>query len=351
MSGTRVEQTGAPPGSLSYIGGKPAAAVQMRLFDYNVAGYDEQPVTDLRAVAPVWNGPRVTWLDIDGLSDVAMIRQCGELFGLHPLVLEDILHTDQRPKIEDHGESLFIVVKMLRYDVPTDTIVTEQVSMIVTTSGVITFQEMPGDVLDPIRERIRHTKGRVRQAGADYLAYAILDAIVDHYFLILEHVSGRCEKLENEVMGAFSAHSMMQIHHLRQELVCLRRAAWPLRDVAAQLDRDESALVQSATRPYVRDLYDHCVRVIEGVEAERDLLASLQEMHLSNASFKLNEVMKILTIISTIFIPLTFVVGIYGMNFDHMPELRWSYGYPLVMAIMTGLALGMFGYFRRRGWF
>lgn len=323
----------------------------MRLFSFTPAAYTEQIVHAVTECLDAWRSEQVTWIDIDGLHNLEVVRQCAELCGLHPLVVEDILHTDQRPKLDEHDEYLYLVVKMLRYDVATDSIDSEQLSIVLTHHGVMTFQEKPGDVLDPIRERIRRNKGRVRQAGADYLAYAIVDAVVDHYFVILEQISNHLERLEDDMMRAPTRDALAQIHNLRYELVTVRRAIWPLRDVLLQLERNWPALLHESTRPYIRDLYDHSVRVIENVEAERDLLTSLQELSLSNAGLKLNEVMKILTIISTIFIPLTFIVGIYGMNFDVMPELRWYYGYPTVMALMVALAVGMFWSFRKRGWF
>jgi magnesium transporter len=292
----------------------------------------------------------VSWINVDGLHDIEIIQQVGDCQGLHPLVLEDILNTDQRPKLEDYGDYLYIVLKML-YKQEGGGISTEQVSLVLGSNFVISFQEgIKGDVFNPVRERLRSGKGRIRGMGADFLAFSLMDAIVDNYFVVLEEVEERIEALEEEVVASPSAKTVQKLHRLKRDMIFLRKAVWPLREVLAALTRRESKLITEAVVVYLRDVYDHTIQVIDSIETSRDLLAGMLDIYLSSISNRTNEVMKVLTIIATIFMPLTFIVGLYGMNFKYMPELEWRWGYPAVLLLMVLTTIAMLIYFRRKKW-
>lgn len=289
----------------------------------------------------------VTWIDVQGLADLDLLRALGEKLGVHPLALEDVVSVGQRPKAEDYDTHLFIIARMPE---PGERIVTDQTSICFGRDYILTFQEHYGDCLDPVRERLRKGKGLMRRSGSDYLAYAILDAVIDGFFPVLETFGEKLEALEAEVVEAPTRASLEEIHDAKRDLLTLRRAIFPLRDAVNSMMRGESALVTDQTRTYLRDCYDHSVQILDMVETYRELAAGLMDIYISSLSQKLNEVMKVLTIISTIFIPLTFIAGVYGMNFEHMPELRWRFGYLLIMGLMGVLALLMLRYFLRRGW-
>ena len=341
------------PGTLVYSGDRSTndtANIKFRIFDYNEVTLQERDFTNVEECFPYRDINTVSWINLDGVHDVSNIQKLGEHFQIHPLVLEDILHTNQRPKLDEHDDYLFIVLKMLDYDDQRCTVNSEQISLIVTKTCVISFQENPGDVFDPIRERLRSSKGRLRKCGADYLAYALIDAIVDHYFLVLEKLGERIQIIEDSILDNPSPQMAHTVHILKQETISVRKAIWPLREVVNALERLESDLMSAYIDPYLRDLYDHTVQVIDAVESYRDILSSMLEIYLATISNKMNEVMKVLTIISTIFIPLTFIAGVYGMNFKHMPELEWQYGYPLSIALMAAIALGLLAFFRSKKW-
>jgi len=292
----------------------------------------------------------VTWINVDGIHQVEILERLGEYFGLHPLVVEDILNTDQRPKVEDFGDYIFIVLKMFYYDDSADEIVTEQISLTLGPTLVISFQEREGDVFNPIRERIRSEKGRIRKMGADYLAYVLVDSIVDSYFIILEKLGEKIEDLEEELVTDPRPETLQTIHNLKREMIFLRKSVWPLREVVSGLERGESPLIQESTGIYLRDVYDHTIQVIDTVETIRDMLSGMLDIYLSSVSNRMNEVMKVLTIIATIFIPLTLIAGIYGMNFRYMPELEWPWAYPMLWLIMLAIGVLMLIYFRRKRW-
>jgi magnesium transporter len=293
---------------------------------------------------------KVTWLNVDGVHQPEIIEQVGKHFGLHPLVLEDIANTGQRPKIEDYDDYIFLVLRMLRFDDKGSETKTEQVSIIIGSDFVISFQEKEGDVFDPIRERIRNNKGRVRKMGADYLAYALIDAIVDNYFMILEKLGEAIEEVENKLVINPKAETLQIIHDLKREMIFLHKSVWPLREVIDRLERSESPLINKSTCVYLRDVYDHTIQVMDSVETFRDMLSGMLDIYLSSVSNRMNEVMKVLTVIATIFIPLTFVAGVYGMNFKFMPELGQVWGYPAILILMFTVALVMVVYFRRKKW-
>jgi magnesium transporter len=325
---------------------------RITVIDYDEYHYHEAEVKDVSECFVFKEKPTVTWINIDGLRQVDILEKLGTCYGIHPLVLEDIL-TDQRPKIEDYECYIFIVLKMIYYDEnkEVDTIDVDQVSLILGPNFVISFKEKEVDVFDPIRERLRTGKGRIRRLGADNLAYSMIDAIVDHYFVIMEKLGERFEDLEDAVVANPDPSTLPEIYNLKRDMLFLRKSVWPLREAISKMQRLDSPLITEATKIYLRDVYDHTIQVIENIETFRDMSASLLETYLSSQSNRLNEVMKVLTIISTIFIPLTFVTSIYGMNFEYMPELRSYWGYPLVVTIMVVLGSVMLVYFKRRGWF
>jgi magnesium transporter len=287
---------------------------------------------------------------LDGIHQVEILEQLGECMGVHPLVLEDILNTDQRPKLEDFDDYLFIVLKMSHYDDQNGEMEVEQISLILGPNYVVSFQERPGDVFDPIRERITNGRGRIRKLGADYLAYALIDAIVDHYFVVLEQIGEKIEFLEEELITDPTPETLQTIHNLKREMIFLRKSVWPLREVVGGLERRESPLIGESIAVYLRDVYDHTIQVIDTLETFRDMISGMLDIYLSSVSNRMNEVMKVLTIIATIFIPLTLIAGIYGMNFKHMPELEQPWGYPVVWGVMLATAIVMLIYFRRKKW-
>ena len=346
----RSKKSGLPPGTLVHIGEKKAERSKITLMDYEEAHFREREVKTVEECFLFKEEPTVTWMNVDGLHEVKILEKLGECYGLHPLVLEDILNTDQRPKMEDYGAYLYIVLRALNYSDKNKEIETEQISLVLGSNFVISFQEREGDTFDPIRGRIRDGKGRIRKMRSDYLAYAILDSIVDNYFIILEKLGEKIEFLEEELVTRPTPETLQTIHHLKRDLIFLRKAVWPLREVINGLERGESSLVTESTRVYLRDVYDHTIQTIDTIETYRDMVSGMLDIYLSSVSNRLNSVMKVLTIIATIFMPLTFIAGIYGMNFKYMPELGWRWGYPVTWLIMAGIGVSMLIYFRRKRW-
>ena len=299
---------------------------------------------------PLKDQPIITWINIDGVHKLDNIEKVGKHLKIHPLVLEDIVHTGQRPKMEDFNDYLFVVLQMLQYNEKENETKTEQVSIILGANYVISFQEDEGDVFDLIRERIRTDRGRIRRMGSDYLAYSLLDAIVDNYFMVLEKIGEKIEDIEDELIKNPAQEVLHAIHSLKRELVFLRKSVWPLREVISRLERWDSHLIDKSMDIYLRDVYDHTIQVIDALETFRDMLSGMLDIYLSSVSNRMNEVMKVLTIIATIFIPLTLITGIYGMNFKYMPELDWSWGYPMVYIAMLMVSGVMLVYFRRKRW-
>jgi magnesium transporter len=345
----RSAKSGLPPGTLVHIGEKSDREIRVAILDYNEAGCEERGITALKDSFYYMDSGSVTWIDVQGLHEVEIIKEFGEK-GVHPLVLEDIVNTDQRPKLEDFGDYLYVVLKMLRPQEGKHFRV-EQISLILGSYFVISFQEGIGpDIFGHVKERIKNGKGRIRSLGADYLAYALIDPVVDNYFTILEDIGERVERLEDTVITNPAPETMRRIQHLKRELIVLRKAAWPLREVIAAMERRDSQLISDQVAVYLRDVYDHTIQIMDAVEAYRDMLAGMLDIYLSSLSNRMNEVIKFLTIIGTIFIPLTFIAGLYGMNFNNMPELRWHYGYYASLALMGGVAGGMLLYFKRKRW-
>jgi len=346
----RSAKTGLPPGTLIHVGKASAAKVKITRLAYDEASLQEDVAGTIDACIPLEGRPGVTWIDVDGIHQVEVLEQLGECMGVHPLVLEDILNTDQRPKLEDFDDYLFIVLKMFRYDDQSGEMEAEQISLLLGPNFVVSFQERPGDVFDPIRERIRAGKGRIRKLGTDYLAYALIDAIVDHYFIVLEQVGEKIEFLEEELVTDPTPETLQTIHDLKRDMIFLRKSVWPLREVVGGLERRESPLIGESITVYLRDVYDHTIQVIDTLETFRDMISGMLDIYLSSISNRMNEVMKVLTIIATIFIPLTLIAGIYGMNFKYMPELEQPWGYPMVWGVMLAIAVVMLIYFRRKRW-
>jgi magnesium transporter len=346
----KSQKAGLPPGTLVHTGDKKVEKATISLIAYDQSSASEIKLESLDEWTPKPGEGAVIWLNVTGVHDLDIIQRVGTIFDLHPLLMEDIVSTDQRPKMEDYEQYAYVTLKMLYFGKNDTEIVSEQVSIILGKNYVLTFQEQAGDVFDPVRERIRSGKGRVRNLGSDYLVYALVDAIVDNYFVILETIGERLEDLADAVVAAPSVKALETIHDLKRELVYLRKAVWPLREAINGLYRSGTELIAETTGPYLRDVYDHTIQIIDAIESFRDLLSGMLDIHLSNASNRLNQVMKVLTMIATIFIPLTFLAGVYGMNFRYMPELEWRWGYPMVWLIMLGLGVTMLILFRRKRW-
>ena len=348
-------KTGMIPGTLVHVGDLDQHPVRITLIDYDAEHVLEREITSFDDCDRYKATKSVTWVNVEGVHDVSVIERMGECLSLHPLLLEDVMNTEQRPKIEEYDDYLYVVVRML-YERPAEDedtleIDSEQVSFIVGSNILVTFLEDPGDVFDPVRKRIRENRGRVRKNGTDYLAYALIDVIVDNYFTVLERFGDLTEDLEQDVMGSPTRETLLQIQQMKRAMIQVRRSVWPLRDVINTMLRGGSPLIKKTTAVYLRDVYDHVVRVADMVETQREMLGGLMEIYLSNVSNRMNEVMKVLTVIATVFIPLTFIAGVYGMNFDNMPELHWARGYWYVWVIMLSVALVMLLYFRRKRWF
>jgi len=342
---------GLSPGTLIHLGRRMASEVRIEVL--HCAGESEltQRIAENVDELAVYRGaPGLTWIDVNGIHDVQLIGRIGEIFGLHPLLLEDVVNAHQRPKFEPHGEHLFLVLKMLLHNEETDEIEAEQVSVVIGQGFVLTFQEQERDTFDSVRRRLADPSTRVRQHGADFLAYALVDTIVDNYFAVLEWLGDHIDDVETRLIASPDQATLREVYDIRHSLVELRRAVWPLRDALAAMGRGDAPLIQPGTLPYLRDVQDHALRVIDTLETYRDMAVTLVEMYMSGASHRLNEVMRVLTVIATIFIPLTFIVGVYGMNFDHFPELHWWWAYPVLWVIMLAIAGGMVGFFRRRSW-
>ncbi len=349
----RSKTIGLPPGTLVHIGERKTTKVKISVIDYDEKQFEEKEAS-VEECFPFKEKPTVTWINIDGVHEVNIIEQIGKHYGIHPLVLEDIVSTGQRPKLEDFEDYMYIVLKMLYLSETDKEIKAEQVSLILGSNFVISFQESEGDVFNSVRGRIRNAKGRIRRMSADYLAYTLLDAIIDNYFVILEKIGERVEGMEEELVTNPTPETLQTIHNLKREMIFLRKSVWPLREVIGGIQRSESSLIQESTGIYLRDVYDHTIQVIDTIESFRDMISGMLDIYMSSVSNKMNEVMKVLTIFAAIFIPLTFIAGIYGMNFDpsaspfNMPELGWQWGYPTVWIVLISVAIIMLIYFKRK---
>lgn len=347
----RKPPVGSSPGTL--VPPLDSGSIRIKLFSYDENDLIEEDIDSVHKLQERLGQRRVVWIDVQGLADHDALREIAEVFDLHVLALEDIVHVHQRPKLETYPDHLFVVTRMPHVD---EEVLTEQVSMVLGKNYLITFQERPGDCFDTVRQRIRAGKGRIRQTGPDYLAYALIDAVLDAYFPLLERYGDAVEDLEFSVTSAAEQVPLPRLHRLKRELLELRRAIWPQREMIGALQRDETGLVNDGTRTYLRDCHDHALQLLDIVETYREIASSVMDLYLSSINLRMNEAIKVLTIIATVFIPLSFVASIYGMNFDpdvspfNMPELGWYLGYPFALSLMLIVALSFLVYFWRRGW-
>jgi magnesium transporter len=344
----RHAPAGSTPETLSIPPGESPVAI--RAIRYSEEGFDDVRVGDPMEIRSLLEGGRVTWLDVEGFGDGSVLSRLGEVLGIHPLAVADIVHTPQRSKFEDYGDRHLIVLQMgqsageLRLDL-------EQVTLVLGPTWVLTVQERPGgDVFDPVRNRIRRGGGALRGAGPDYLAYALIDAIVDGFFPVLEELGSEMHELEEQVLARTSQEHVRDIHQMRRALIQLHRVLWSQRDAVGAMLRDDSSPFGPAVHVYLRDTYDHSVQLLDLVETARDLAVAVLEIHLSSVSIRMNQAIKTLTVMASIFIPLTFLAGVYGMNFHHMPELEWRWAYPVFWAVSLGIVAGLLRWFQRRGW-
>ena len=344
------KKAGLPPGTPLHVGERKVGVVSLRSISYDRDTFRERDGVTVKEALEELNLPETSWIDVVGVHDEDVLSEIGAIEGLHPLTIEDIMNTNQRPKVEEYDGLVFIVMHMLFVPDDEGRIVREQVSLVLKEGKVISFQERDGDVFEKVRDRIRKGAGKIRSSGADYLAYALVDALVDAYFLVLEHIGDRLEELEDEVLLGQKKEILGELHEMRRRIIELRRSVWPFREVIHRLVESPPDLISTDTVVYLRDVFDHTVRVVEMVEGVRDVLSSILDLHLSLVSNRMNEVMKVLTIIATIFIPLSFLAGLYGMNFSFMPELQWRFGYFALLGIMFAVGAGMLLFFRRKKW-
>lgn len=346
----RSEKLGLPPGSLVFVGERKTDAVTLTVRNYDKDRFEEKQVDCITDCLSCRDLPATTWIHVGGLHHPDIIESIGQCYGIHHLFLEDILNTHQRPKIEELEDGLFIVMKAITTNADTETFLLEQLSFVLGKNYVISLQEGITEIFEPVKNRLRSVSGRIRAQGADYLLYALMDTVVDHYFSVLETIGERIESLEDELLADKALETLPRLHQIRRELLVLKKSAWPLREVISAIQRNDSGLIQQRTHFYLRDLYDHIVQVVDTLENYRELTSNLLEIYLSSVSNRMNEIMKVLTIIATIFIPITFIAGVYGMNFECMPELKWKWGYAMVWGVMIAMIIVMVGYFRKKKW-
>lgn len=349
--GRKRSEIGLAPGTLVHVGEKKAEKVVIRVLAYNTEKLIEKELESVEECLEFKDQPNINlWINIDGLNRVDFIEKLGNCFNIHPLTLEDVLNTGQRPKTEDYDSYIYTVLKLIFLDTEKDKIIIDQISIIIGPNYILSFQEKQGDIFDPVRERFENPASRLRKNGVDYLAYSLIDAVVDNYFLILEHLGDKIEYLDEGLVIQPGPETLKIIQKYKRDMIILRKSVWPLRELINGLQRVESDLIKKTTRVYLRDVYDHTIQIIDSIEGFQDILSSMIDIYLSSISYRMNDVMKILTVIATIFIPLTFIAGVYGMNFEYMPELKWRWGYPVVMVGMTIIGVSMFAFFKKREW-
>ena len=349
----RSKKSGSPPGTLVHIGEERTDRVRITLLRYSESGVHEEELEDLEhldQISPEPGEEGVSWMNIEGVHHLETIEKMGKCYGIHPLTLEDIVNTEQRPKIEEFEDYLFIVLKAFDYADNDSELIMSQINLILKPKMVISFEEKDGAIYNALKERIRAGKGRIRKEGSDYLAYCLVDVTVDHYFNILEKLGEGIELLQEELIRNPTKTTLQQIHKMKRQMILFRRSVWPLRETVGSLLRGESDAIHKSTLVYLRDVYDHLIHVIDSVEIYRDMLAGMMDLYLSSLSNRMNEIMKVLTVIATIFMPLTFIAGVYGMNFKYMPELEWHWGYPAVLLLMAAVVVYMLFYFSRKKW-
>ncbi len=346
----RSGKSGLEPGTPVYIGENRLERAQINVILYSEDKFEEHDNVDLDSLRQKKDEEGILWVNVTGVHDVEMLRQIGEIFDIHPLTIEDIANTDQRPKFEDYEGYLFCVLNMILYDEKEQELALEHLSIVTSSHYIISFQEEPGDVFDGVRARLRQNKGKLRVTGSDMCMYALMDAIVDGYFLALEKIGDGIETCEDNLFVSAEKIDLAEVHGFKREILDFRKSVWPLREEVASLEKSYSVLITRDTRVYLRDVYDHVIQVLDMIDSYINILGSIHDTYLSLSSNRMNEIMKVLTTIATIFNPLTFIVGIYGMNFDNMPELHWTYGYAVVWGVMIVVAIGLVAVFKKSRW-
>ncbi|MBI5665213.1 MAG: magnesium/cobalt transporter CorA [Nitrospirae bacterium] len=357
-SGRVSQKAGLSPGTPVFVGEKKVEEVRITVIDYDADNYEMKDLKKVEECYPYQEKPTITWINVDGLHEVEVAQDLGKCYGIHPLIIEDILNTNQRTKVDIFDDYIFIVFKMLTYNGGPKALDMEQVSLVFGENFVVTFQEQgkKGDTFGPVRDRIKNDKGKIRKMGADYLSYTLLDSVVDNYFKALENIGEEIEDIEEELVTNPTPATLHGIHRLKKEMLLLRRSVWPLREIINELQREETTLIKQTTNIYLRDIYDHIITVIDTVETYRETISGMLDVYLSSISNRMNEIIKVLTIYSVIFIPLTFIAGVYGMNFNtdkspfNMPELNWYLGYPFALGLMAVVVISMLVYFMRKKW-
>lgn len=351
MKKPKRKNVGLIPGAPVYLGKKENRNIELEIFNYCIDSFSENKINNIKEVSNFLKSDEISWININGLSNIDAIKYLGEQFEFHPLLIEDIVNTQQRPKLDEYDNYVLSVLKMLHFD-KNNTLVTEHVSFVLGKNYIITFQEAEGDVFDPIRERLRTSRGLVRKMGADYLLYALIDIIVDNYFIMTDDLSSKTENLEDDIFNAAKKNDdlVFEIQNLKREILRIRKAIYPLREVVSSLTKMDGSLVTEKTNLYLSDLHDHVIQVSENIDVYREMIWGLMDIHQTTLSNKMNEIMKVLTIIATIFIPLTFIAGIYGMNFENIPELKYNYAYFILWGVMILIFGGMLYYFKRKKW-
>ncbi len=346
----RSSKTGLPPGSPVYVGDKIPKGTRIRVIDYDEDKFEQKEVNHIKDILKYKDSNTITWINFDGIHNPELMEMVGREFGLHPLVVEDILNTDQRAKIDDYDDYIYLVLRMFYNIRGIEEIHSEQISIIIGKKFVLSFQESEGDIFDILRDRLKYNKGKVRKMGSDYLAYCLVDLIVDNYFSIVEKIGEDVESIEDMLAEDPDPDTLQRIHGIKQRMIFLRKSVWPLREAVSKFQRFENNLLSQETKLYMRDVYDHTIQIIDAIESYRDTTSSMIDIYLSSISYKMNEIMKVLTIISTIFIPLTFIAGVYGTNFHYFPEITWKYGYFGMWGVMAVIAVFMLYYFRKKKW-
>jgi magnesium transporter len=345
-----ARRAGMPPGSLVSPGERERPPAKITITHYRDNNFAERQVDTIAECRLAEDPAEVTWIDVNGVSQVKDLEKLGERFKIHPLVLEDILEVGQRPKVEDYDDYLYIVLNSLRPGAADEELIAEEISLVLGPHYVLSFYEGEDDLFAPVRQRLLKAKGRIRKLGADFLAYSLIDLVVDNYFVHLEKFGDQVESLEDEVVARPSPQTLRDVHRYKNDMILLRKSLWPLREVIARLERRESPLISENLANYFRDVYDHTIIAIDTVETYRDILSGMLDIYLSSMSNRLNQIMKVLTIIATIFMPLTFITSLYGMNFKYMPELQWEYGYYATLVVIVVIALTMVQFFRKKQW-